>query len=112
MLNRALRRVRELARHDCLVCLVTDGPGTDEATRRQVHIIQDHLRRLSEDFGRFRQRMDRLSVHISQAHEDVKQVSTSARKISSRFEDIDQVELPEAEADDKAVALPSDSPRR
>ena len=84
----------------------------DEATRRQVHIIQDHLRRLSEDFGRFRQRMDRLAVHISQAHEDVKQVSTSARKISSRFEDIDQVELPEAEADDKAVALPSDSPRR
>jgi DNA recombination protein RmuC len=84
----------------------------DEATRRQVHIIQDHLRRLSEDFGRFRQRMDRLSVHISQAHEDVKQVSTSARKISSRFQDIDQVELPEAEDDDEAVALPSDSPRR
>jgi hypothetical protein len=50
-------------------------------------------------------------VHISQAHEDVKQVSTSARKISSRFQDIDQVELPEAE-DDEAVALPSDSPRR
>ncbi|MGB5495870.1 MAG: DNA recombination protein RmuC, partial [Sedimenticolaceae bacterium] len=80
----------------------------DEATRRQVHIIQDHLRRLSEDFGRFQQRMDKLSVHISQAHEDVKQVSTSAKKISSRFQDIDQVELPEAEDDDKAVALRRD----
>jgi DNA recombination protein RmuC len=88
----------------------------DEATRRQVHIIQDHLRRLSEDFGRFQQRMDKLSVHISQAHEDVKQVNTSAKKISSRFQDIDQVELPEVE--DEAVALrndslqASDSPRR
>ena len=55
----------------------------DEATRRQVHIIQDHLRRLSEDFGRFRQRMDKLAVHIRQAHEDVKQVNTSAQKIST-----------------------------
>ena len=90
----------------------------DEATRRQVHIIQDHLRRLSEDFGRFQQRMDKLSVHISQAHEDVKQVNTSAKKISSRFQDIDQVELPEVADDDEAVALrhdslqASDSPRR
>lgn len=79
----------------------------DEATRRQVHIIQDHLRRLSEDFGRFRQRMDKLAVHIRQAHEDVKQVNTSAQKISSRFHDIDQVELPEPEPEEgPAVALP------
>ena len=69
----------------------------DEATRKQVHIIQDHLRKLAEDFGRFQQRMDKLAVHIRQAHEDVKQVNTSARKISSRFEDIDQVQLPEPE---------------
>ena len=83
----------------------------DEATRRQVHIIQDHLRRLSEDFGRFRQRMDKLAVHIRQAHEDVKQVNTSAQKISTRFHDIDRVELPEPEPDDEqSVALPgSDS---
>jgi DNA recombination protein RmuC len=69
----------------------------DEATRKQVHIIQDHLRRLAEDFGRFRQRMDKLAVHIRQAHDDVKQVNTSARKISSRFQDIDRVQLPEPE---------------
>ncbi len=81
----------------------------DEATRRQVHIIQDHLRKLSEDFGRFRQRMDRLALHIRQAHEDVRQVNTSAQKISSRFEDIDQVQLPEPEEERPAVALPRDS---
>lgn len=79
----------------------------DEATRRQVHIIQDHLRRLAEDFGRFRERMDRLAVHIRQAHEDVKQVNTSAKKISSRFQDIDQVQLPEPE-DGEGAALTAD----
>ena len=72
----------------------------DEATRKQVHIIQDHLRRLSEDFGRFQQRMDKLAVHIRQAHDDVKQVNTSAKKITSRFLDIDQVQLPEPEDDE------------
>lgn len=71
----------------------------DEATRKQVHIIQDHLRKLSEDFARFRQRMDKLAVHIRQAHDDVRQVNTSAKKISSRFQDIDQVELPPPESE-------------
>ncbi len=81
----------------------------DEATRKQVHIIQDHLRKLSEDFGRFRQRMDRLAVHIHQAHEDVKQVNTSARKISSRFQDIDEVQLPQPEPEEDKATLPGDS---
>ena len=72
----------------------------DEATRKEVHIIQDHLRKLSEDFGRFQQRMDKLAVHIRQAHEDVRQVNTSARKISSRFQDIDQVQLPEPDEEE------------
>jgi DNA recombination protein RmuC len=81
----------------------------DEATRKQVHIIQDHLRRLSEDFGRFRQRMDKLAVHIQQANDDVRQVNTSAQKISSRFQDIDQVQLPEPEDDDEPAALPGES---
>jgi len=70
----------------------------DEATRTQVHIIQDHLRRLSEDFGRFQQRMDKLSTHIAQAHRDVEQVHVSAKKISSRFEKIEKVELGEETA--------------
>jgi DNA recombination protein RmuC len=76
----------------------------DEATRKQVHIIQDHLRKLAEDFGRFQQRMDKLAVHIRQAHDDVKQVNTSAKKITSRFQDIDNVELPPPEDEE------SDSP--
>jgi len=65
----------------------------DAATREQVHIIQEHLGFLSKDFNRFQKRMDKLATHISQANKDVEEVSTSARKISSRFEKIEQVEL-------------------
>jgi len=65
----------------------------DDATRKQVHVIQDHLRRLSEDFGRFRKRMDNLARHIKQAHEDVDQVNVSASKIIGRFDKIDNVEV-------------------
>ena len=78
----------------------------DEATRKQVHIIQDHLRKLAEDFGRFRQRMDKLAQHIRQANDDVGQVNTSAKKISARFADIDQVQLPEPDEGDEDLALP------
>ena len=67
----------------------------DAATRQQVHIIQEHLVALSQDFGRFQSRMDKLATHIDQAHKDVNDVQTSARKITSRFGKIEQVELPE-----------------
>jgi DNA recombination protein RmuC len=65
----------------------------DAATRKQVHIIQEHLTFLSRDFERFQERMEALARHIRQAHEDVDQVHTSARKISSRFGKIERLEL-------------------
>ena len=65
----------------------------DAATREQVHIIQEHLGMLGKDFGRFQRRMDELEKHIKMAHEDVENVNISARKISSRFEKIERVEL-------------------
>lgn len=65
----------------------------DAATRQQMHIIQKHLHWLGEDFERFQKRMDNLARHISQANIDVSQVHTSAKKISERFIQIEQVEL-------------------
>lgn len=65
----------------------------DAATRKQIHIIQDHLVALSKDFVRFQDRMDKLATHIDQANRDVADVNISARKISSRFTKIEQVEL-------------------
>ena len=65
----------------------------DDATRQQIHIIQQHLRLLSQDFGRFEKRMGKLSDHIRLAHEDVDDVNTSAKKLSQRFQKIEAVEL-------------------
>ena len=65
----------------------------DSATRKQVHVIQEHLVNLAKDFERFRKRMDNLSKHIQQANRDVEDVHISATKISSRFEKIEKVEL-------------------
>ena len=67
----------------------------DDATKRQVHIIQEHLGVLSKDFDRFQKRMDGLERHIGLANDDVKNINISARKITSRFEKIEQVELGE-----------------
>lgn len=65
----------------------------DDATRKQVHIIQKHLHSLADDFQRFEKRMDKLSKHIDLAHQDVSEVSTSAKKITQRFQRIESVEL-------------------
>ncbi len=70
----------------------------DVATREQVHIIQEHLGYLAENFERFQKRMDNLARHIDQAHRDVQEVHISATKISKRFQEIKEVELqPEEE---------------
>lgn len=42
MLNRVLRRIAALARHDCLVCLISDGTGIDDETRRYVTRLTEH----------------------------------------------------------------------
>ncbi len=65
----------------------------DDATRKQVHIIQDHLRLLAEDFERFEKRMESLNRHIERAHAEAEQVHTSAKKITHRFDKIEKVEL-------------------
>lgn len=65
----------------------------DAATRKQVHVIQEHLVALSTDFGRFQTRMDSLANRIRMAHDDVDKVNISAKKISSRFSKIEKVEL-------------------
>lgn len=72
----------------------------DDATRKQVHIIQKHLQSLAEDFKRFEKRMDKLSKHIDLAHQDVNDVNTSAKKITQRFHKIESVQI-----EDESTAL-------
>jgi len=90
-----------LASPTTLMAILTTAKSVlkDQATREQIHVIQAHLSDLALDFNRFRGRFDNLAKHIDQAANDVKQINTSAQKISSRFEKIEQVEL------DKSLVL-------
>lgn len=65
----------------------------DAATRKQVHLIREHLNILSQDFGRFQKRLDDLALHINKAHTDLEQVHKSSQKITARFTKIEQVEF-------------------
>ncbi len=97
IVNEAQRRRVWLASPTTMMAILTTARAVlkDEATREQVHIIQAHLNALSGDFARFKKRMDNLARHIRQANKDVDEVSTSAQKISDRFEKIELVELDE-----------------
>jgi len=82
----------------------------DEQTRKQVHIIKEHLSALGKDFVRFQGRMDKLSSHIGQVSKDVDLVHVSAKKISSRFEKIERVELSQENPDlEKTLPEPTSS---
>lgn len=65
----------------------------DVATKKHVHIIQEHLVALGQDFVRFNDRMQKLVKHLDMTQEDMAQVNTSANKIISRFTKIEQVDL-------------------
>ncbi len=95
-----------LASPTTLMAILTTARSVlkDEATRKQIHIIQAHLSDLAQDFNRFKGRFASLAKHIDQAAVDVKQIHTSADKISSRFEKIEQVELQEPTPADNAIA--------
>jgi len=90
-----------LASPTTLMAILTTSRSVlkDEETRKQVHIIQAHLSELAQDFGRFRGRFNNLAKHIDQAANDVKQIHTSADKISSRFVKIENVELDKIESE-------------
>jgi DNA recombination protein RmuC len=89
-----------LASPTTLMAILNTARGVlkDDATRRQVHVIRGHLSELARDFERFRSRMDKLASHIDQANRDVQQVHTSARRISRRFDAIEQVEVEDGDA--------------
>ncbi|MDC1311795.1 DNA recombination protein RmuC [Burkholderiales bacterium] len=80
----------------------------DVATREQIHIIKEELRRLSLDFNRFDDRMRKLADHIRLAHKDVEEVRVSSDKITKRFNRIEKVELDNtlAVSDDQEVSEP------
>ena len=69
----------------------------EAARSEQIDLIQLHLNKLGEDFVRFQERMGKLATHIRQANDDMRKVETSAQKIASQFDKIEQVDLDKLE---------------
>lgn len=77
----------------------------DARMREQAHIIQLEVVKMLDDVTRLDERVAKLENHFDQAERDIKQIRTSATKISSRGERITQIELSDEPADDPAAAL-------
>lgn len=60
---------------------------------KYTSVIHQELNRLGEEFGRYRDRWDKLSQHIDTVSKDVKDIHTTTGKISSRFEQISNVQI-------------------
>jgi DNA recombination protein RmuC len=72
----------------------------DVETRQQVGIIEQALIQLGKDFRRFDQRMAALARHISQAHDDAQDVQISSRKLTARFERLENADVSRMLAED------------
>lgn len=60
---------------------------------KYTSVIHQELNKLGEEFGRYRERWDKLSQHIDTVSKDVKDIHTTTGKISSRFDQISNVQI-------------------
>lgn len=73
----------------------------DAQMKEQAGVIQAEVVKLLEDVVRLDTRVESLERHFDQAGRDIEQIRTSARKIASRGERIDELQLgPETGADE------------
>lgn len=68
---------------------------------KNASIIQDELRLLADDFGRYKERWDKLYRSIETVSKDVKDIHTTSTKITKRFDSINQVEMEKIIASDE-----------
>ncbi|XMB86221.1 DNA recombination protein RmuC [Mycoplasmatota bacterium WC44] len=60
---------------------------------KHAKVIQEELGKLSIDFGRYKDRWDKLQRNIDTVTKSVKEIHTTTGKISSRFENISKVKI-------------------
>ena len=68
---------------------------------KYAKIIQEELQKLSIEFGRYRDRWDKLSRSIESVNKDVLDIHTTTEKISKRFDSINKVDIKEIEMKDE-----------
>jgi uncharacterized protein (DUF58 family) len=87
-LNEVLRRVSAVARHDCLVCLITDADGANGDSRKHITRLSEHNDVLTAFI------YDPLEKDLPAAgrlrfadHERQLEADTSSRKLRDSFQD-------------------------
>ncbi|MEQ8665201.1 MAG: DNA recombination protein RmuC [Rhodospirillales bacterium] len=65
----------------------------DARMKEQAGLIQQEVHKLMDDMGRLDDRVGKLRTHFDQASKDIGLIETSARKIMSRGEKIETIEL-------------------
>jgi len=82
-----------------LMALLTTARAVlaDDERSKQAKIIHEHLNALAIEFNRFTKRMDDLAKHINMAYDDVNKINISAKKITDKFEQIENSDLDELE---------------
>ncbi len=60
---------------------------------KYAKVIHDELKLLDVEFGRYRERWDKLSRSIDTVSKDVKELNTTSDKIAKRFDAINQVDV-------------------
>ncbi|TQV83265.1 DNA recombination protein RmuC [Denitrobaculum tricleocarpae] len=82
----------------------------DVRMREQAGVIQSEVQKMMLDVGRLDDRVDKLQRHFQQADRDIRDIRTSADKITKRGERIEELQLEDAE-DDAAELPPPAQPR-
>ncbi len=75
----------------------------DSQMREQAGVIQKEVTVLLRDVERMDKRVDNLSKHFAQASKDINDIETSSRKIVSRGEKIEDLQLGEQDSEDLLV---------
>ncbi|MBT8070939.1 MAG: DUF58 domain-containing protein [Gammaproteobacteria bacterium] len=106
-LNEVLKQISQLARHDCLVCLITDADGLDDESRKYITRLSEHndvlaafiydpLEKEMPAAGRLRFADDKGQL----------ETDTSNRKLRSGFQNVFEQKLQRMQSASRRLAIP------
>lgn len=79
----------------------------DARMHEAAGLIQTQVDLMMKDVHRLEERVGKLATHLSQAENDISDIQTSTRKIISRGDKIDEIEVLDADQAAPAVAKPN-----
>jgi len=79
----------------------------DARMHEAAGLIQTQVDLMMKDVHRLEERVGKLATHFSQAEKDISDIQTSTRKIISRGDKIDEIEVLDADQAAPAVAKPN-----